>query len=155
MLNTIVYYLWNNFVINASQCHLIVSSYKDELMFATVGDALIWEEISAKLLRINIDLSLTFNDHVKVICKEASQKLRGIARLSNAMCEFKKKVLIRTFFESQFNYCPLIWMFCSRTLNHRINRLHERALRIAYDEYSSDFEELLEKDDTIPFTNTI
>ena len=41
-------------------------------------------------------------------------------------------------------------MFCSRTLNHRINRLHERALRIAYDDYSSDFEELLEKDDTIP-----
>ena len=72
MLNTIVYYLWNTFVINASQCHLIVSSYKDELMFATVGDALIWEEISAKLLRINIDSSLTFNDHVKVICKEAS-----------------------------------------------------------------------------------
>ena len=40
-------------------------------------------------------------------------------------------------------------MFCSRTLNHRINRLHERALRIAYDDYLSDFEELLAKYDTV------
>ena len=40
-------------------------------------------------------------------------------------------------------------MFCSRTLNHRINRLHERALRIAYDDYLSDFEELLVKDNTV------
>ena len=64
--------------LNASKCHLLVSGYKDELMFATVGDALIWE-VSAKLLGIIIDSSLTFNDHVKMICKKASQKLTGIA----------------------------------------------------------------------------
>ena len=118
-------------------------------MFATVGDALIWVEVSAKLLGIIIDSSLTFNDHVKMICKKASQKLTGISRMSNFMSETKRKVLIQTFFESQFGYCPLIWMFCSRTLNHRINRLHERALRIAYDDYLSDFEELLIKDNTV------
>ena len=60
------------------------------------------------------------------------------------------KVLIRTFLESRFNYCPLIWMFCIRTLNHRINRLHERALRIACGGYSSDSKKLLEKYDTMP-----
>ena len=37
-------------------------------------------------------------------------------------------------------------MFCSRKLNHKINRLHERALRIAYSDYVSSFEELLIKD---------
>ena len=118
-------------------------------MFATVGDALIWEEVSAKLLGIIIDSSLTFDNHVKTICKKASQKLTGISRMSNFMSEIKRKVLIQTFFESQFNYCPLIWMFCSRTLNHRINRLHERALRIAYDDYLSDFEEHLVKNNTV------
>ena len=40
-------------------------------------------------------------------------------------------------------------MFCCRSLNHRINRLHEKALRIAYDDYLSDFEELLIKDNTV------
>ena len=53
-----------------------------------------------------------------------------------------------TFFESQFSYCPLLWMFCSRKLNNKINRLHERALRVAYSDYVSSFEELLIKDGT-------
>ena len=75
-----------------------MSGYKDELMFATVGDALIWEEVSAKLLGIIIDSSLTFDNHVKTICKKASQKLTGISRMSNFMSQTKRKVLIQTFF---------------------------------------------------------
>ena len=39
------------------------------------------------------------------------------------------------FVESQFNYCPLIWMFPSRTMNNKINRIHERALRTVYSDY--------------------
>ena len=37
-------------------------------------------------------------------------------------------------------------MFHSRTLNNKINRLHEKALRIEYGDYRSKFDELLEKD---------
>ena len=37
-------------------------------------------------------------------------------------------------------------MFHSRTLNNKINRLHEKALRIVYGDYRSKFDELLEKD---------
>ena len=36
-------------------------------------------------------------------------------------------------------------MFCGRNLNNKINRLHERALRIAYNDYFSTFDELLIK----------
>ena len=55
-------------------------------------------------------------------------------------------MLLRAFIESQFSYCPLIWMFYSRTLNNKINRLHEKALSIMYGDYKSQFDELLEKD---------
>ena len=37
-------------------------------------------------------------------------------------------------------------MFHSRTLNSKINQLHEKALRILYGDYKSKFDELLEKD---------
>ena len=37
-------------------------------------------------------------------------------------------------------------MFCSRFVNNKISKLHERALRIVYDDYNSKFEELLTKD---------
>ena len=48
--------------------------------------------------------------------------------------------------ESQFKYCLLIWMFHSRYTNNKINRLHERALQIVYNNYESSFEQLLVKD---------
>ena len=57
-------------------------------------------------------------------------------------------MLFKAFIESQFNYCPLIWMLHSRTMNNKINRLHERSLRIVYSDQSSTFEESLEKDKT-------
>ena len=58
----------------------------------------------------------------------------------------QSKIILKTFIQSQFGYCPLVWMFHSRKLNHRINRLHERALRITYKDDTSSFDELLSKD---------
>ena len=31
------------------------------------------------------------------------------------------------FFNSQFNYCPLVWMLHSRSVNSKISRLQERV----------------------------
>ena len=56
---------------------------------------------------------------------------------------------MKSFITSQFGYCPLIWMFHSRTLNNKINSIHERALRITYNDRKSSFEELLRKDNTV------
>ena len=53
---------------------------------------------------------------------------------------------MKSFFESQFGHSPLLWMFCSRGVNKKINHLHERALRIIYKDNVSTFEELIEKD---------
>ena len=56
----------------------------------------------------------------------------------------KRRIVMKTFVESQFNYCPLIWMLHSKTLNNKINLLHERALRIVYSDYKSSFNTLPE-----------
>ena len=61
----------------------------------------------------------------------------------------KRKVLTKAFITSQFSYCPLIWMFHSRTLNNHINNIHERALRLTYKDNQSSFKELLEKDSSV------
>ena len=58
----------------------------------------------------------------------------------------KRKMLLKAFIESQFSYCPLIWLFHSRTLNNKINQLLEKVLRIVYGDYKSKSDELLEKD---------
>ena len=53
---------------------------------------------------------------------------------------------MKAFIESQFNYCPLIGMLHSRTMNNNIIRIHERTLRTVYCDYKSSFNELLDKD---------
>ena len=53
---------------------------------------------------------------------------------------------MRGFIYSQFQHCPLAWMFHGRKLNNNISKLHERALRITYRDQNSSFESLFEKD---------
>ena len=58
----------------------------------------------------------------------------------------KRRTLFKAFVESQFKYCPIVWMFHSRFTNNKINRLHERHLRIGYDDDVSTFDQLLAMD---------
>ena len=89
---------------------------------------------------------MNFNEHITKIYKKASQKLHALARIAKYMDSQKLRIIMKAFIESQFNYCPLIWMFHSRVLNNKINRLHERALRIVYKNSHLTFEELLLQD---------
>ena len=64
------------------------------------------------------------------------------------MTKDKLRTVMNAFFTSQFAYCPLIWMFHNRTLNNRINKLQERALRLVHNDNTSSFCELLQKDNS-------
>ena len=96
-----------------------------------------------------MDSELKLEEHINKICKIINKKLNALHRTGSHMSLEKRKMLLRTFIESQFSYCPLIWMFHSMTLNNKINRLHEKALRIVYGDFKSKFDELLEKDDFV------
>ena len=56
---------------------------------------------------------------------------------------------MNAFFNSQLNYCPVIWMCRSRALNNKINRLHKQCLRIIYNDKGSTFRGLQEKDNAL------
>ena len=55
---------------------------------------------------------------------------------------------MKAFINSQFGYCLLVWMNHSRKLNNRINRIHERALRVVYNDENSTFDELVHNKNT-------
>ena len=87
---------------------------------------------SEHLLGVTIDSNLTFEEHINSLCKKANQKLHALSRVANYMSMEKRRILLNTFITSQFNYCPLVWMSCNRTLNHKINKIHQKAFRIVY-----------------------
>ena len=93
-----------------------------------IGDLQISNSLREKLLGITFDCKLKFNKHIEDIFQKASQKLNALAGLAPYMGTTKKCILMNAFFKSQFNYCPLVWMCCNRSLNTKINRLHERCL---------------------------
>ena len=55
---------------------------------------------------------------------------------------------MKAFIESIFGYYPLVWMYHNRTLNRKINRLHERALKLVYKDENLSFSELLKRDNS-------
>ena len=126
------------------------NTYSQDNVHVNIGAAQIENSKCQKLLGINIDSKLTFKDHINRICKKASSKLNALVRISYYMDPLKRRLLVNTFFTSQFNYCPLIWMFHSRKLNNKINRLHQRCLRLIYSDRDSSYEELLDKDNSVP-----
>ena len=133
---------------NEDKCHLLVINKQDEVS-VTLGKETIVSSSSVDLLGVRIDANLNFNEHVTKLCKKGNQKLHALSRISKFMSKEKLKILMKTFIISQFNYCPLIWMFHNRTLNNKINRLHERALRLVYGEDSLSFQELLDLDNSM------
>ena len=97
-----------------------------------IGEFLIQSNNSEKLLGVKIDSKLLFVKHIKTICKKTRNKLRALARVTLYMMIETKKVLINSFLDSQFNYCPLVWMCHSRRNNTKINALYERCLQLIY-----------------------
>ena len=135
----------NYLQMNPDKCKLLISNHDKDISII-INNEIIECSKSVKLLGVTIDNKLDFKEHVSKLCKKVSSKLHALARISNCMCQDKLRILMKSFIESQFSYCPLVWMFHSRTLNNRINKLHERGLRLVYKDSKLTFEELLCKD---------
>ena len=132
---------------NPDKCHALVSTNKHLNM--KVCDYTIGNSQCEKLLGVKIDVYLNFNEHISDLCKKASRKISALARIAPFMSIEKRKVVMNGFFTTQFSYCPLVWMCHSPTNNSKINMLHERCLRIIYNDNQSSFTELLNKDSSV------
>ena len=145
-LKALEWFRLNSMKLNEEKCHLLVAGHKYEHICAMVGNSRIWESSSEKLLGVHLDSGLKFKNHIVRICDQAGKKLSALARIRHHFTFEKRRMLLKAFIESQFSYCPLVWMFHGRGINRKINKLHERALRIVYEDFTSSFGELLIKD---------
>ena len=129
-----------------SICHFLFSGHKYETLFFNVGKTKIWESKQQKLLGILTDWDLKFDEYVLSQCKKAGKKLIALVRISKFMTFGQRRNIVKAFIESQLGHCPLVWMFCGRQTNARINRIRESALRAVYNDEICSFEELLGRD---------
>ena len=104
-LSAILWFENNYMKLNESKCHFLISGNTNEHLLAKVGNALIWESSKEKLLGVNLDKNLTFNEHVSTLCKKTGNKVTALSRLVKYMPLQKRRILLKTFIESQFSYC--------------------------------------------------
>ena len=101
----------NYMVLNPDKCHFITLGFNKPIPDFSFKNTIIKNVTEEKILRILIDNNLNFKSHMKKICEKAKQKLRALARISKLTTPTERKKLINSFINSQFTYCPLIWMF--------------------------------------------
>ena len=92
-----------------------------------------------KLLGVTVDNKLSFEPHLNL----------DVKKLVKNISKKKLRVVMKAFIMPHFSYWPLVWMCHSRTLNSKTNKLHERALRLLYDDRQPTFEELLNIDKSV------
>ena len=132
---------------NPDKCNFICSTSKKVSLI--VENKEINNSSHERLLGVTIDSKHSFDTHTDNICKKASLKLNALPTITPHLDFEKRKLLINSFFMSQFNYCQLIWMCQNCTKNNKINRLHERCPHLLYNGKKSSFYDLLEKDSSI------
>ena len=99
-----------------------------------------------KLLAITIDNKLSFTIHIENLCSTASNRFRELAKIRKFISFEQAKCLSQAYIISTFTYCLLIWIYCSKTENNLINKIHKHSLRVIYKMEDANFEELLIKD---------
>ncbi len=58
----------------------------------------------------------------------------------------EKLIMYNTFILSHFNYCPIIWHFCSKIISvKQVENIQERALSFMFNDKVSTYESLLER----------
>ena len=93
---------------------------------------------------MDIDDQLTFTKHIKTKMRKAAGQLNYLNTKEKFLNPEAKKVLIESFIMSNFNYCPLVWMFCNSKLKRIQENIQKRALRFLLNDYESNYEQLLE-----------
>ena len=120
---------------NPDKCHFICSSNSE--LSLTVENEQIKNSKCQKLLGVKIDSKLTFNTHINDICRKAAQKINAISRITPYLDFSKKRLLVNTFFFSQFSYCQLTWMCHNRTNKNKINMKDDVYMKDVFDQFKT------------------
>ncbi len=111
----------------------------------SLGDTVIEPSDTVNLLGIVIDDKLTFHQHVSKMTSNAALKLNALRRQSKWLDPEVRLDDGGTFVLSSFQYCHLVWYFCSRADMLAVERIQKHMLRMVYEDYDSPYVELLAK----------
>ena len=110
-----------------------------------VKDTKISPDHCVKLLGVVLDDKLSFSSHITALCKRTARQIGALRRVAPLLnCDVRMK-LHDTFIMSNMIYSSTAWFECSKTSRWKLEKVHERALRVATNDYLTPYKELLKK----------
>ena len=138
----------NNMIVNPEKFQAIIIDRKGQSNNPTklvIDGKEINSENCVTLLGLEIDSKLSFDKHISKLCNKCAGIINALTRLNSFLGFEEKKVLVNSFIYGNFNYCPLVWHFCSKSSRNKIENIQKRALRFLLNDYDSDYNTLLQK----------
>jgi len=123
-----------------------ISSQNHELR---LNEFILQASSSICILGVDIDEHLTFTGHINNICSKTAKQINSLYRIKNDLNNTCRKVIFNSYIASSFNYCSTIWMFTTRGNLGKLDKLHERALRLTYSDNTTDYNDILQKTNTL------
>ena len=90
---------------------MLLGTKRNDKLCMEINGATVCPSASVKLLGITIDAGLNFDQHVKTLSQKVNKYIKAFSRVLDLN---KAKLLHNSFLLSNFNYCPLIWIFCGK-----------------------------------------
>ena len=97
------------------------------------------------IIFINISYNLSFNEHVsKSWAKAAARQTNALRRIVKYIPNERRLNIYQAFISTNFNYCDIVWHFCSNRSTYKIEKVHKNALRVTLNDYTSSYSDMLE-----------
>ena len=116
----------------------------EEVFDLNIGDELIKPVSLVKLLGVLIDDKLSFNEHVSKLCIKAARQTNALRRIVKYIPNECRLNIYQAFISSNFNYCDIVWHFCSNRSTYKIEKVHKNALRVTLNDYTSSYSDMLD-----------
>ena len=127
---------------------MILSKKSYQPQKLSVNTFTIGKSDEVELLGLTIDKELNFSKHIDKVCHNPQHKLHALRQIRKYLSLEKAKMLGNSFIDSQFNYPPLIWMFCRKRLSLEMQKFHHKTLKIIY-QSNKTYKERFELSETV------
>ena len=102
-INFLIMQKWfyeNHMVLNPGKCHYLVLGKRSNSDTINLNGTKLESSSYEKLHGILIDRHLSFDKHIKSLCRKAGQKLNALAQTSNFLTHDQKRFLLNSAIKS-------------------------------------------------------
>ena len=130
--------LWfklNKLSLNIKKTNFILFGQKNKIINISnlnikIDDVIIEQVENTKFLGVVINSTLTWQDHIKTVCKKVSKNVGILLRMRKTIPGDILLTLYYTLIEPYFSYCNIVWGSNNSVYLDQLFRKQKKAIRI-------------------------